>query len=177
MSPSQGDLFVVYSGNLSDLSILVLLVEQEGDTSLFGCVALSCTIGFLLECCHWISAKLTSCWDVGALGSWRKPRLGDSERVWEPGVKSIDDTGKNLAAGQVRRQVKANYRRHRSWTTLRVRRASKCFHFSIPPTQQKTPSKIPHGQLFGCGSMALREETCHYLLRQLWLVKLFLMLH
>lgn len=52
MSPSQGDLFVVYSGNLSDLSILVLLVEQEGDTSLFGCVALSCTIGFLLECCH-----------------------------------------------------------------------------------------------------------------------------
>ena len=58
MGVAKGDLFVAYSGNLRDFSILVLSGEQEVDTDLFGRAALSCTIRFLnfpvfpLDYCH-----------------------------------------------------------------------------------------------------------------------------
>lgn len=185
MGVVKGDLFVAYSGNLRDFSILVLSGEQEVDTGLFGCGALSCTIRFLnfpvfpLDYCHWVSGRAASRWDMGAVGSWRKARSGDPERVWEPGVKS--DTGQNLAPGQEAGEgqpqklwVKRKEWAHSwvtlpaSWTSLRVRRSSEYFHCSLAHKQTEDTFQNPSWTVICRCSMALREEARCYLLRQLW---------
>lgn len=139
-------------------SSLSFLGNKEVETDLVGCVAFPGTIRFLnflvflLDCCRWISGRWVSCWDLGAVGSWRKPRLGEPGRIWKVGVEPIEDPGLNQEAGEGWPQklwIRKKEWVH-SWVTLlesrtsgRVRRASEYFSFSIPPEQTKDTLQNP----------------------------------
>lgn len=137
---------------------------------------------FLLGCCHWISGRLVSFWALGSTGSWGKPKLGDSGRIWDlRGHRQGSGTGLGgrgrLTTGALGPQVGHAFRimdfvHWESGEPLSI--SSSASH----PNKPKILSKVLHGQLFGCLLLDVPQGGDSPLLEAaLVLVQLFLLLH
>lgn len=159
MGVATGNLFVVFNGSSVISPPLSFLRIKTVKTDWLRCVALPWIIRFLnfpvflQDCCNWISDRSVSRWPLGSVGSLRKLKLGNSERVWDLGVKSIEDT-QAVTWHQVSKQGKGDHRSCGSTVRSHFQNhglrweSGEPVNISIAASllnKQKTPSKILHG--------------------------------